>query len=137
MSSRLGANTSKTSRPPGSSSEAAARSARSFCVLVGHVEQRAERDGHERDALVDGRLAQVAEAEVDERRRRPRAPRTPVRRASIAGDSSTPITRTPAFATGTAIRPVPTASSTTGPPEATRLLDVELDVLVTETDHGS
>jgi hypothetical protein len=38
--------------------------------------------------------------------------------ASMPGDSSTPITCTPAFAVGTAIRPVPTASSTTGPPDA-------------------
>ena len=39
--------------------------------------------------------------------------------ASISGDSSTPITGMPAFATGIAIRPVPIASSTTVPPEAT------------------
>ncbi len=38
--------------------------------------------------------------------------------SSIPREPSTPITRMPAFATGTAIRPVPQASSTTGPPEA-------------------
>ena len=35
----------------------------------------------------------------------------------MPSESSIPITRTPAFATGTAIRPVPTPSSTTGPPD--------------------
>ena len=38
--------------------------------------------------------------------------------ASIPGDESTPITSIPARAIGIAIRPVPTASSTTGPPDA-------------------
>jgi hypothetical protein len=36
--------------------------------------------------------------------------------ASMPGEASTPITFTPARAIGTAIRPVPTASSTTGEP---------------------
>ncbi len=87
-------------------------------VLGLHVEERAKRADDERDALVDGRLAEVAEAEVDELddagRRRP----PPARRASIPGEESTPITSMPAAAIGTAIRPVPTASSTTGPPDA-------------------
>ena len=38
--------------------------------------------------------------------------------ASISGDESTPITRMPDSAIGIAMRPVPTASSTTGPPRA-------------------
>ena len=56
--------------------------------------------------------------------RRSRRSATPSRSAyarateSIPGDWSTPITPIPAFAMGTAIRPVPTASSTTGPPDA-------------------
>ena len=51
---------------PGTSSSRAAASARSRSALGRHVQQRAERDQDERDALVDRRLAQVAEAEVDE-----------------------------------------------------------------------
>ena len=91
------------------------RAERRAPVVVGlHVQQRAERDDDERHALVHRRLAQVAEAEVEldagERgalARRPRASR---------GDESTPMTRIPSHAIGTAIRPVPTPSSTTGPP---------------------
>ena len=37
--------------------------------------------------------------------------------SSMPADESTPITAIPLCAIGTAIRPVPTASSTTGPPE--------------------
>ena len=47
-------------------------------------------------------------------------PASAARRAhtsSIARDESTPITRIPSAPSGTAIRPVPTPSSTTGPPE--------------------
>ena len=55
-------------------------SARSFSRLVGHVEQRAERDRDEGHALVDRRLAQVADAQVEQRPRRPRARRTRARR---------------------------------------------------------
>ena len=47
---------------------------------------------------------------MDEERRREYA-----RALTEAGEASTPITRTPSAATGTAIRPVPTPSSTTGP----------------------
>ena len=36
--------------------------------------------------------------------------------SSIPTEESTPMTGTPAAAVGTAIRPVPTPSSTTGPP---------------------
>ena len=38
--------------------------------------------------------------------------------SSMPADESTPITATPAWAIGTAIRPVPTPSSTIGPPSA-------------------
>ena len=59
----------------------------------------------------------------------PSLSRVRARHLEHPGDSSTPITRTPASAIGTAIRPVPTASSTTGPPAASASLDVELDIL--------
>src|SRR5215210_1282015 len=39
-------------------------------------------------------------------------------RATISGEISTPSTRTPRAASGSAIRPVPTASSSAGPPSA-------------------
>ena len=67
------------------------------------------------NVALDRRVAQVAEAQVelDAGGRRPRSRAT----ASIPSDESTPITRDPAAAIGTAIRPVPTPSSTTGPPE--------------------
>ena len=54
--------------------------------------------------------------------RRSRSEATPASSArsrhtsSILGDESIPITRIPCAAVGIAIRPVPTASSTTGPP---------------------
>ena len=51
------------------------------------------------------------------RRRRPPA-RAAAQTSSIPAEESTPITCTPAAAVGIAIRPVPTPSSTTGPPEA-------------------
>ena len=74
---------------------AAASSARSFSASSRHVEQRPERDRDERHALVDRRLAQVAEAEVEQLRDalalRVRSRAT----ASMPGDSSTPITRMP------------------------------------------
>ena len=57
-------------------------------------------------------------------------PASAARRAhtsSIARDESTPITRIPSAPSGTAIRPVPTPSSTTGPPER-RASQVEGDV---------
>ena len=61
----------------------------------------------------DRRLAQVADAQV-ERRRPPSAARR-AQTSSIPREESTPITRIPSAAIGTAIRPVPTPSSTTGP----------------------
>ena len=48
---------------------------------------------------------------------------------SIPSDRSMPITLFPRCAIGTAMRPIPTASSTTGPLDAPRLVDVEGDVL--------
>ena len=86
-------------------------------VLRHHVQEGAERDHDERYALADRRLAHVALAEVDE-------PLDALGGAKPARDlehprrESTPMTGMPAFATGTAIRPVPHASSTTGPPDA-------------------
>ena len=65
MSSRDGVKTSKTSRPPGRSSSRAARERLEPLVVVAQVEIRAERTRHERDALVDGRSAQVAEPQVE------------------------------------------------------------------------
>ena len=64
-------------------------------------------------SLVHRRVAQVAEAEVELDAREPaRSAQT----SSIPGDESTPMTRMPSHAIGTAMRPVPTPSSTTGPP---------------------
>ena len=65
---------------------------------------------------LDRRVAQIADAQVelDARERGPRARRP----SSIPREESTPITRMPSAAIGTAIRPVPTPSSTTGPPDA-------------------
>ena len=68
MSAADGAKTSKTRRPSGSSSDAAACERPELLRLVGHVEERAERDRDEGHALVDRRLAQVAEAEVEQLR---------------------------------------------------------------------
>ena len=85
--------------------------------LVGHVEERPERDRHEWHALVDRRLAQVAEAEVEQLRDalplRPLARHGEHARRLVDADHGDP-----GRAVGTAIRPVPTASSTTGPPDA-------------------
>ena len=99
--------------------ERARRAERTKLLGLGlHVQQRAEGADRERDALGDRRLAQVADAQVeavgDARRLRAGSRAT----ASISGEVSTPITVMPACAIGTAIRPVPTASSTTGPPVA-------------------
>ncbi len=49
--------------------------------------------------------------------------------SSIPAEMSTPTTSMPAAATGTAIRPVPTPSSSTGPPVRSGLGDVERHVL--------
>ena len=65
MSSRDGAKTSKTSRPPGRSSSRAARERLEPLLVVAQVEVRAERARDERDALVDRRPAQVAEPQVE------------------------------------------------------------------------
>ena len=84
-------------------------------VLVLHVEERAERADHELHALVDRRLAQVADPEVDEvadallLRQGARHREHPLREVDADHRASRPA------AIGTAIRPDPTASSTTGP----------------------
>ena len=116
MSSGAGAKTSKT-KPAARLEQPVHRAQRRAAVGVGlHVQQRAERRSiDERERALDRRVAQVAEAQVDldaRGRRRARA-----RPSSIPADESTPITSIPAAAIGTAMRPVPTPSSTTGPPE--------------------
>ena len=118
MSSRDGANTSKTSRPPGASSARAA-SERLEPLLVARAgadtpgtdtsraRTRSSTGGRRRSpSRRSSRSAMPAS--------RARSPQT----ASIPADESTPITSTPAIAVGIAIRPVPTPSSTTGPPPA-------------------
>ena len=80
------------------------------------VEQRAERRGDEPDPLGHGRVAQVARG-AGRAGARPRPPPP----AAGTPRASRPRSRrrsrgTPADAIGTAIRPVPTPSSTTGPP---------------------
>ena len=99
--------------------QAARRAQRAELLGLGlHVQERAERADDERDALGDGRLAEVADAEVEPSSATPASSAAARATASIPGDESTPITSIPARAIGTAIRPVPTASSTTGPPDA-------------------
>ena len=87
-------------------------------LVVPQVEIRAERARHERDALVDRRPAQVAEPQVEPlRRRRPRARARRRQPASRATSRRRSRARRRARS-GMAIRPVPTASSTTSPPAA-------------------
>ena len=94
-----------------------------------HVQERAERDQDERDALRHGGVAHVAEAEIEQlstpsARRvlaaRPRASR-PRRRRRSRGCRP--------WRSGTAIRPVPHAELDDRAAGRARLLDVELDVL--------
>ena len=99
--------------------QAASRAQRAELLVLGlHVQERAERADDERDALVDGWLAQVSEAEVDAAGDaglvggRPRHGEHR-RRGVDADDVDARLGRS-----GTAMRPVPTASSTTGPPDA-------------------
>ena len=92
------------------------------------VEQRAEGEVDQPGRLVELELAHVALAAA---RDRPR-PRRRARRAcaSIAGDASIPSTCRPVSrATGIATRPLPTASSTSGPSRLAGELDVERNVL--------
>ena len=93
-----------------------ARASRSASVVMCRSERNGIRTSGTRS--VDRRLAQVAEPQVEAFLDACRLARTSRATASIPADASTPITRTPAFAIGTAIRPVPHASSTTGPPGA-------------------
>ena len=69
------------------------------------------------NAPVDRRVAHVAEPQVDARR--PASSACSRATSSIPSDESTPITWIPTAAIGIAIRPVPTPSSTTGPPDRT------------------
>ena len=66
MSSGLGAKTSKTNRPPGSSSSRAALSARSFSSSSAMCSSVRNGQIDERDTLVDRGCDQVADAQVDE-----------------------------------------------------------------------
>ena len=70
-------------------------------------------------------MSPVAQVELDAGQ----LARARARPASIPAERSTPTTWIPLAAIGTAIRPVPTPSSSTGPPERTRLVDVERHVL--------
>ena len=86
-------------------------------VLVGlHVEQRAERDVTSGTGPSTGGIPEVAVAKV-ELDAAPASAACSRATSSIPSERSTPITRIPSAATGIAIRPVPTPSSTTGPPE--------------------
>ena len=65
-SSTLGAKTSKTKRPPGSSRPWTAASARRRSASVVQVEERPERGDHEPDTLRHRRVAEVAEPQVEQ-----------------------------------------------------------------------
>ena len=80
------------------------------------MEERAERAEDERELTFDRRIAHVAPAQVDRDARELARSRAT---SSIPAERSMPTTSIPAAATGTAIRPVPTPSSSTGPPERT------------------
>ena len=116
MSSRLGANTSNTSCPPGSRRVCAARSALSFSASSGMW--RSDRNGQ----ITSGTRSSTGGLRRSPRRRStseatPCSSASARATASMQSERSTPITESPACAIGTAIRPDPTASSTTGPPQ--------------------
>ncbi len=81
------------------------------------VEERAERADDERHRPLDRRIAEIAGAQVEPRSATPSSAAAARATASMPSDESTPMTSTPAWAIGIAILPVPTPSSTTGPPE--------------------
>ena len=118
-SSASGSQTSTTARPPGARWSASVASAARWAARRRQDEQRVE--GDEREAERPG----VGQAQADAgppRRASGVAAAAGGRagsragRASIAGSRSTPVTSWPASASGTARRPLPTASSRIGPP---------------------
>ena len=126
--SASGWKTSNASVPPGRAARRSGRStaSRSASSMTGEGSAR------------NGMVTSANRAEVGQRRAcRPRSSSRSTacgsarRRASssIAGEVSTPTTVMPASAVGTATRPDPTPSSSTGPPDAHRQVDVEGDVL--------
>ena len=80
------------------------------------MQQRAERDRDERELALDRRVAHVALAEVDLDARELGALARDLEHPGGGVDADDAI---PAAAIGTAIRPVPTPSSSIGPPERT------------------
>ena len=93
-----------------------AQRAQAVC-LGGHVQQRAEGDQHQRHPLRDRRIAHVAEPEIEELLD-PFGTPVLLRDLEHPGRGVDTDQTMPAFAIGIAIRPVPQASSTTGPPDA-------------------
>ncbi len=110
--------------------ERACRAQRTQLLVLGlHVQQRAKRADDERSALVDRRLAQVADAKVDEVVRRLLPRRHARATSSIPGEESTPITSTPAFAIGNGDPSRPDGELDDRTTGRERVVDVELDVL--------
>ena len=118
MSSAPGVNTSKTKRPSGarraSTAWSAARRSESLSMC------RSERNGIATSA--NGPSTGGWRMSPWRRSTSPDTPASSARSratASMPSELSTPITETPAEAIGTAMRPVPTPSSSTGPPART------------------
>ena len=102
----------RANRPPGRS-EAATRSKCGGGRPGRPVQQRAEGAVNQPGRLIEGQVAHITLAQVELHARPGRAARA---RSSIAGEESMPITRWPvACATGIATRPLPIASSASGP----------------------
>ena len=134
MSSRLGAKTSKTRRPPGSRSSGprAERPRRSRPRL--HVQQRPEGAEDERTRSSRAARAGLPRRRSTAARRRPARP--PRQTASMPSDESTPTTRIPARRRGwrfARCRRRARRRAPVGP----RLLDVEVDVLGDRRLQGS
>ena len=87
------------------------REAAHLLLLRQQSEERVEDEVDERVAAFDADVGEVAHRDRD---RSP--PGFARRRATIASEASIPCTSTPRAASGSAIRPVPIASSSTGPP---------------------
>ena len=130
MSSARGVKTSKTNRPcPVARRRDTARRARRRSSSVSMWSS--ERNGQmtSGNVSVDGRVAHVAVAQVELDARELRALARDLEHPGRQVDADD---ADPAAAIGTAIRPVPTPSSSTGPPRAHGFLDVERHVL----DHA-